>query len=673
MKQRRTAPHRPVREQLTSSRRRAFLVITIALPFALLVLLEAGLRLFQYGPDLSLFITQELHGRTYHIMNPAVRHRYFSRVSFAPSTSPDYFLVPKPAGCYRIFCLGGSTTVGFPYWYNSSFSSFLRDRLHSTFPDRSIEVINLGMTATNSYTVVDMAREVLAYEPDLLIVYDGHNEFYGALGIASRESMGGARWLSRLSLQFAHIRTYQLALDIYSAFGKVFGSDDDPASRGTMMERLARGKTVPYDSQTYRDGLDIFTANLRELNELCDERGVPAILGTQASNLRGLAPFVSGIPSDAPAQTRTVFNTRFNSGLEQRMNGNFSAALADFRAAAEILPGHAEAHYNIAQCLDTLGRASEALPEFVKARDLDELRFRTSSDFNNAIRSMDNGTTVLCADIEAAFAAASPENITGNNLILEHLHPTAYGQFLMARCYARTMRLHTLLASENQWTRADTLSDDALWNARHVTPIDDRIAARRTEALVTAWPFQPEEMRVSSIPPSDSLGQIADQVARGQIHWKQAHDRAIDYYTSRNDVRALEREYSTEINQLPYIDVTPYLRLARILLDQGRIGEVRDLLERSLALEPTILAYRALGDIAMNSGKPAEAAPYYLKTFTFPQSPPEQAENGTLLATAFILSGDTASALERIRSVLGAKPDYLPAVQVLERINAPAR
>jgi tetratricopeptide (TPR) repeat protein len=673
MNQRRTTPHRNAQEQLSSSRRHAFLAFTVAFPFALLILLEVSLRLFHYGPDLSLFTTQELHGRIYHIMNPGVRHRYFSRVSFSPSTSPDYFLVPKPQGCYRIFCLGGSTTVGFPYWYNSAFSSFLRDRLRRTFPDRSIEVINLGMTATNSYTVVDMAREVFAYQPDLLIVYDGHNEFYGALGIASRESMGGARWLSRLSLQLAHVRTYQLALDVYAAFTKIFGNDNDPASRGTMMERLARGKTVPFDSQTYRDGLDIFSANLRELKTLCEERGVPVILGTQASNLRGLAPFVSGMPSDTPAQTRTAFNTRFNSGMEHRMNGDFTAALADFRAASEILPGHAEAHYCTAQCLDTLGRAPEALPEFVKARDLDELRFRTSSDFNTAIRAMDNGTTVFCADIEATFAAASPDGITGNNLILEHLHPTAYGQFLVAGAYAQTMRLHQLLASGDQWTAADTLSDDALWTTRHVTPVDDRIGARRTEALVTAWPFQPEEMPVSAISPSDSLGQIADQVARGQIHWKQAHDRAIEYYSSRNDVRALEREYSTEINQLPFIEVTPYLRLARILLDQGRIGEVRDLLEQSLSLEPTILAYRALGDIALNSGSPAKAAPYYLKTFTFPQSPPEQAENGTLLATALFSSGDTTSALERIRSVLAVKPDYLPAVQLLERINAHAR
>jgi tetratricopeptide (TPR) repeat protein len=590
MRQRRSSASPTVQAQLDASRRHAFLALTIAFPFIAMIILEVGLRLFHYGPDLSLFITQDLHGRTYHIMNPGVRHRYFSRISFSPSTSPDYFLVPKPEGTFRIFCLGGSTTVGFPYWYNSAFSSFLRDRLRNRFPEHDIEVINLGMTATNSYTVVDMARDVLDYEPDLLIVYDGHNEFYGALGIASRESMGSSRWLSRLSITLSHIHTYQLALEVYSAFGSVFGSSDDQASRGTMMERLARGKNVPMSSQAYRDGLEIFSANLRELKELCARRGVPVILGTQASNLRGCPPFVSGIPADVPVAIRTDFHTRFNAGMEHQLNGNYRAALADFRSAAGLVPQHADARYRIAQCLDTLGRPSEALPEYVAARDLDELRFRTSSDFNAAIRQMDDTTTIFCADIEAAFAAASPSGITANNLILEHLHPAAYGQFLMARIYARTMRTHGLLAPENRWAAAaDTLSDEQLWNNRHSTPLDDRIAARRTEALVTAWPFQPEEIPLSDTAPSDTLGQIADQVARGQIHWKQAHDRAIAYYATRNDSLALEREYRTIISQLPLVDDEPYLRLSTLLLEHQRIDEARPLLEQLLAMKPDCL------------------------------------------------------------------------------------
>ena len=77
---------------------------------------------------------------------------------------------------FRIFCLGGSTATGYPYWYNASFSFFLKTRLKIIFPDKNIEVINLSMTAVNSFTVLDMVKELPEYEPDLILVYDGHNE-----------------------------------------------------------------------------------------------------------------------------------------------------------------------------------------------------------------------------------------------------------------------------------------------------------------------------------------------------------------------------------------------------------------------------------------------------------------------------------------------------------------
>ena len=163
------------------------------IPLSALGGVELILRSVNYGPDLSLFATEVIGGRAYYIMNPDVKARYFTQVEFSPTTSADYFPVEKQEGTFRIFCLGGSTTVGFPYGYAGSFPLHLRERLRRMFPDRNIEVINLGMTATNSFTALDLATELPAYDPDLIVVYDGHNEFYGALGVASRESVGQSR------------------------------------------------------------------------------------------------------------------------------------------------------------------------------------------------------------------------------------------------------------------------------------------------------------------------------------------------------------------------------------------------------------------------------------------------------------------------------------------------
>jgi hypothetical protein len=52
--------------------------------------------------------------------------------------------------------------------------------------------VNLAMPAINSFSLLDMTPEALAQKPDALIIYCGHNEFYGALGAGSTESLG--RW-----------------------------------------------------------------------------------------------------------------------------------------------------------------------------------------------------------------------------------------------------------------------------------------------------------------------------------------------------------------------------------------------------------------------------------------------------------------------------------------------
>ena len=92
---------------LPPARRRFFVIVTIAIPLAALAVLELCLRVFGYGPDLSLFHTEVVDGSTYYVMNPTVGVRYFSRSQFVPASSTQYFTMPKPAGTFRIFCLGG--------------------------------------------------------------------------------------------------------------------------------------------------------------------------------------------------------------------------------------------------------------------------------------------------------------------------------------------------------------------------------------------------------------------------------------------------------------------------------------------------------------------------------------------------------------------------------------
>jgi len=70
-----------------------------------------------------------------------------------------------------------------------------------TFPEMNIEIINLCLTAVNSYTISDFAKQVSKYEPDAVLIYAGHNEYYGALGIGSTSRLGSNVNIVRSLLQ----------------------------------------------------------------------------------------------------------------------------------------------------------------------------------------------------------------------------------------------------------------------------------------------------------------------------------------------------------------------------------------------------------------------------------------------------------------------------------------
>jgi hypothetical protein len=140
---------------------------TVLLSF-LSCIIRITLRIFSYGDDLSLFVPSS--DEKYLRCNQVVAKRFFSKFEHTLPLN-DVFLKEKPGNGYRIFILGESTVQGFPYDVNLAFSRILQRRLQDIFPYRTIEVINLGLTAISSYTLLDFVDEVLQQKPDVILIY----------------------------------------------------------------------------------------------------------------------------------------------------------------------------------------------------------------------------------------------------------------------------------------------------------------------------------------------------------------------------------------------------------------------------------------------------------------------------------------------------------------------
>ncbi len=87
------------------------------------------------------------------------------------------FAAHKPAGTFRIFALGESTTQGEPYSTATAYPAWLELELRAA-TGRPVEVINCGGLSYASYRIRAILHEVLdRYQPDLIILYCGQNEF----------------------------------------------------------------------------------------------------------------------------------------------------------------------------------------------------------------------------------------------------------------------------------------------------------------------------------------------------------------------------------------------------------------------------------------------------------------------------------------------------------------
>ena len=609
-------------ENLSKSRLRVFRVLLFAFPVIFFLLLEGGLRFSDYGQNLDLFIPVEpgFADQQYMQVNPDVAMRYFTRVDRTPRPTYEMFLKKKPANGYRIFMMGGSTMAGWPFPNNVMSSRVLNQRLSDAFPDRNIEIVNVGIAAVNSYTLLDFVDEILAQKPDAILIYAGHNEFYGALGAASVESVGNVRWIINTYLWLLHFKTVQWLRDVFNAAShwasdKAANKTSYDETYPTLMSRMI-ANTVAYDSISYRLAERNYRENLRAIMDRFTRAGVPVMISELVSNIRDMAPFVSAETAGQPAAS-TVFQQ--------------------------------------ARALEQQGKYDEARAAYYKAKDLDAMRFRAPEDFNAVIHQVAEEYDIPVVPMKAVFEAASPHGLIGSDLILEHLHPNATGYMLLADAFFESMRQHGFITK--QWDA--TLIKPAAWYAEHwpVTELDRALGMLRTLNLMDYWPFRPPSEpghAFADFKPSSRAEAFAYRVEKRELPYLNAHFELGKSYAAEGQHELALREYEAVIASAPY-DVEPYLAAAMELLRDQQFDAALNLLRSSLEIKDTPLANKWIGQILMYFRKPHDAVPYLEKAARQYPDDPRLLYN---LGGAYAFDGQKDRAREILAQLERLRPDY---------------
>ena len=281
-------------------RRHFYPAMALLLPVLILGGLEWGLRVLGYGVDIPLVIGEEM-APDYLVVNPQVIKRYFGkdyRNPFDLRASSVYFHEKKPVDGIRIFVQGASTAAGFPFGYGASLSGLLDQRLQRSFPGREVEVVDTAITAVSSYTLLDLADEIIAQGPDAVLIYAGHNEFVGIMGIASSLGAGTAlteRFARPLNLAYLRLRRSRLVQGLQDLYRlpRRWRRRARERPGESLLSLAAQARSIPLGSRTYRLGERQFRANLAALLRRYREAGVKVFIGTLVSNIKDRPPFRS--------------------------------------------------------------------------------------------------------------------------------------------------------------------------------------------------------------------------------------------------------------------------------------------------------------------------------------------------------------------------------------------
>ena len=277
--------------RLWPRRRRALLALgALALGPAAVVALECALALGGVAPPALLRPSFNLGG--------AVGPGFVTRVEVIDGVEhavldggaarAGLFPVHKPPGGWRVVTLGESSVYGADYLLEDSFSATLERRLQAQEPGRTVEVINAGVGGSVSDEILQFTQEVLRYEPDLLVLYLGHNDLVPLADLVERRAYNVGTIAVRVlldRLRLAMLLERALPESALLLAGRPEGQggylDEAPAS---PWERRLTGRLVTAS----------LVSNLAAMARLARGRGVDVVIAVQGQPRSACDPALGG-------------------------------------------------------------------------------------------------------------------------------------------------------------------------------------------------------------------------------------------------------------------------------------------------------------------------------------------------------------------------------------------
>lgn len=639
------------------------LVLALAVAVLLLAGLEVGLHLGGYGHPTGFFV--KIPGRDAYTTNQRFGWRFFPP-PLARTSAVVELAAHKPPNTYRIVILGESAAMGLPE-PAFGFGRILRVLLERRYPGVKFEVVNAAITAINSHVILPIAADCARREPDLFVIYAGNNEVVGPYGAGTvftrtAPSLSMVRlgiWfnstLTSQLLEAARTRVQKPPMTLRDWGGMAMFSDHRVAAVDPRMP-------------------DVYASFRKNLTDICRTAagsGAQVIVSTVGTNLKDSPPFVSLHREGLPSNLRADWDSLFNRGVAAARTGDHAGAVANFLDAARIDDRFAELHFQLGRCLLALHRVNDARQHFVRARDLDALRFRADTRINEIIRGVAADLAPKGVRLMDAERALEAGGIPEDELFHEHVHLKFSGNYILARSV-----LETLEGCLPNWVRAapggTATTEPQAAEALAFTGWNRYRAAADMFAMMEQPPFTGQfdyETRRSSrkqelldLYREGTTPQALNAARTAYLAVLQKQPRDIEteallaQVLSRlgDHAQAAERWRALTL-EIPGV-ARWHVSLADELRDQRKYDQALEETENALRLDPQlILAHFKLGEIFEASGKWDDAAREFGKWLEWR---PGDADGHNRLGGVLKRQGLYERAFSEYSEALRLRPDF---------------
>ena len=655
----------PLPSAVSGRRLWLFRLAAILVAPLLLILLEVGLRLGNYGYPTGFYVKTGSAGTN-------MTNYRFGWLFFPPSiarSAEPHLLPAKVPGTIRIFVLGESAAQGVPN-PRFSFGRILEVMLRDRYPGAGFEVVNTAMTAINSHVLLEIARDCAQQQPDAYLVYMGNNEVVGPFGPGTVfQHWSPSLRLIRAGLRFKATRTGQLFDSTIRSFSPEKAA---PTWQGMGM---FLDNAVAADDPRLPPTYDNFGQNLRDICSIARRAGAPVVLSTITVNLGGCPPFASRHRADLRADALHAWESIYRAGVELEQDQQWPEALAKYESAARLDDRFAELQFRMGTSLAALGRLREARERLLAACDLDVLRFRADRKINSTIRRVSAeraADAVYLVDAEESLAASDsqPGGIPGNDVFFDHVHFTFEGNYLLARVILDHLE-KALPHLRGLRKSSSVLSREECAHALPMTPWDEYQSLVQMLATMSRAPFsnQPgHTARISAMRESaELLRKLASRpevLREARRLYETALERAPDdwslhYYYGKLLLGAGESELaahhmSVALKAYPW-HLPLHIDLANAEMKNGRHKEAIALLLKALEISPdSAVAHAELVSALAGQGRIGEATAHFRKAVEIDPSDYDAYIN---MGIALGDQGDIEGATAHFRKALEINPE----------------